>query len=88
MARRSLSGLPSVRPQRARQRGRVGPFLEATNLKELIRHTFSPLFPAKEGLKVMGRNQIHCARGLFGEAGVQSGKSFRRGKRGCGSRRG
>lgn len=28
---------------------------------------------AKEGLKAMGRNHIHCAVGLFGEEGVQSG---------------
>ncbi|GAA5881880.1 hypothetical protein JCM16303_003447 [Sporobolomyces ruberrimus] len=51
------------------------PVEKADQVPTMVHGTYHRLWPQieKEGLKVMTRNHIHCAIGLFGEDGVTSG---------------
>ncbi|KDE07518.1 hypothetical protein MVLG_02190 [Microbotryum lychnidis-dioicae p1A1 Lamole] len=51
------------------------PILDASQVPTMVHGTTYKLWPtiAKQGLSKMARNHIHCATGLFGDAGVKSG---------------
>ncbi|SGY49202.1 BQ5605_C001g00750 [Microbotryum silenes-dioicae] len=52
------------------------PILDASQVPTMVHGTTYKLWPtiAKQGLSKMARNHIHCATGLFGDAGVKSGQ--------------